>query len=71
MWKPPRERPSGSSRGVVRWVLTVTLGEAVGFSVPAITGVALTGASWGRSATFVAMGAGGIGGRGTVRHRPS
>jgi hypothetical protein len=55
MWKPPRERPSGSSRGVVRWVLTVTLGEAVGFSVPAITGVAVTGASWGRSATFVAM----------------
>jgi hypothetical protein len=33
----------------------VTLGEAVGFSVPAITGVAVTSASWGRSATFVAM----------------
>lgn len=55
MWKPPRERPSGSSRGLVRWVLMVTLGDAVGFSVPAITGVAVTGASWGRSVTFVAM----------------
>ena len=55
MWKPSRERPSGSARDVVRWVVIVTLGEAVGFSVPAITGVAVAGASWGRSATFVAM----------------
>jgi hypothetical protein len=70
MWKPPRERPSGSSRGVVRWVLIVTLGEAVGFSVPAITGVAVTSASWD-DGDVCRHGAGGIGGRSTARHRPS
>jgi hypothetical protein len=32
---------------LVRWVLVVTLGEAVGFSVPAAVGVAVTSASWG------------------------
>jgi hypothetical protein len=38
-----------------RWVLIVTLGETVGFSVPAIVGVAVTGASWEPWATFIAM----------------
>jgi len=40
---------------LVRWVLVVTLGEAVGFSVPAAVGVAVTGASPGPLATLVAM----------------
>ena len=40
---------------LVRWVLVVTLGEAVGISVPAAVGVAVTGASWGPLATLVAM----------------
>ena len=40
---------------LVRWVLVVTLGEAVGFSVPAAVGVAVTGASWGPLATLVAI----------------
>ena len=30
---------------LIRWVLVVTLGEAVGISVPAAVGVAVTGAS--------------------------
>lgn len=41
---------------LVRWVLVVTLGEAVGISVPAAVGVAVTGASWGPLATLVAIG---------------
>ena len=40
---------------LIRWVLVVTLGEAVGFSVPAAVGVAVTGASWGPLATLVAI----------------
>lgn len=40
---------------LVRWVLVVTLGEAVGFSVPAAVGVAVTSASWGPLATLVAL----------------
>jgi hypothetical protein len=40
---------------LVRWVLVVTLGEAVGFSVPAVVGVAVTGAPWGPRATLVAL----------------
>jgi hypothetical protein len=40
---------------LVRWVLVVTLGEAVGFSVPAAVGVAVTSASWGPLATLVAI----------------
>ena len=39
---------------LVRWVLVVTLGEAVGFTVPAAVGVAVTG-SWGPLATLVAI----------------
>jgi hypothetical protein len=40
---------------LVRWVLVVTLGETVGFSVPAAVGVAVTSASWGPLATLVAL----------------
>jgi hypothetical protein len=40
---------------LVRWVLLVTLGEAVGFSVPAAVGVAVTAGSWGPLATLLAM----------------
>jgi hypothetical protein len=40
---------------LTRWVLVVTLGEAVGFSVPAAAGVAVTGASWGPLATLIAI----------------
>jgi hypothetical protein len=40
---------------LIRWVLLVTLGEAVGFSVPAAVGVAVTAASWGPLATVLAM----------------
>jgi hypothetical protein len=40
---------------LVRWVLVVTLGEAVGFSVPAAVGVAVTSASWGPLATLLAI----------------
>ena len=38
-----------------RWVLMVTLGEAVGFGVPAAVGVAVTAASLGPFATVLAM----------------
>jgi hypothetical protein len=40
---------------LVRWVLVVTLGEAVGFTVPAAVGVAVTRASWGALATLLAL----------------
>jgi hypothetical protein len=40
---------------LTRWVLVVTLGEAVGFSVPAAVGVTVTGASWGPLATLIAI----------------
>jgi hypothetical protein len=40
---------------LVRWVLVVTLGEAVGFTVPAAVGVAVTGASWKPLTTLVAI----------------
>ena len=40
---------------LIRWVLVVTLGEAVGFSVPAAVGVAVTSASWGPLATLLAI----------------
>jgi hypothetical protein len=40
---------------LIRWVLLVTLGEAVGFSVPAAVGVAVTAASWGPLPTVLAM----------------
>jgi hypothetical protein len=40
---------------LIRWVLLVTLGEAVGFSAPAAVGVAVTAASWGPIATLLAM----------------
>jgi hypothetical protein len=40
---------------LIRWVLLVTLGEAVGFTVPAAVGVAVTAASWGSLATLVAI----------------
>jgi hypothetical protein len=39
---------------LVRWVLVVTLGEALGFTVPAAVGVAVSG-SWGPLATLVAI----------------
>jgi hypothetical protein len=42
-------------RQLLRWVLLVTLGEAVGFSVPAAVGVAVTAASWQPVVTIVAM----------------
>jgi hypothetical protein len=40
---------------LLRWVLLVTLGEAVGFSVPAAVGIAVTAASWEPVVTLVAM----------------
>jgi hypothetical protein len=40
---------------LLRWVLVVTLGEAVGFTVPAAVGVAVIAASWGPLATLVAV----------------
>jgi hypothetical protein len=40
---------------LIRWVVVVTLGEAVGFTVAAAVGVAVTGAMWGPLATLVAM----------------
>ena len=40
---------------LVRWVLVVTLGEALGFTVPAAVGIAVTGASWGPLSTWVAI----------------
>jgi hypothetical protein len=49
------ERPPGRSRRVTRWVLMVTLGESVGFTVAAMVGVGVTSASWGRLGTFVAV----------------
>jgi hypothetical protein len=56
------ELPSGrlgldatTRKRLLRWVLVVTLGEAVGFTVPAAVGVALTPPSWGSVPTLVAM----------------
>jgi len=40
---------------LVRWVLVVTLGEALGFTVPAAVGIAVTGASWRPLSTWVAI----------------
>lgn len=40
---------------LTRWVLLVTLGEAVGFCVPAAIGVAMSAASWGPLVTVLAM----------------
>jgi hypothetical protein len=40
---------------LARWVLVVTLGEALGFTVPAAVGAAVTTAGWGSWATFVAL----------------
>lgn len=48
---------------LIRWVLVVTFGEAVGISVPAAVGVAVTGASWGPFGNPGRQGAGGICGR--------
>src|SRR5215207_10762661 len=40
---------------LVRWVLVVTLGETLGFTVAAAVGIAVTGASWGPLSTLVAI----------------
>jgi hypothetical protein len=50
-----QQRDSESVMRLVRWVLLVTLGEAVGFSVSAAVGVAVTAVSWVPLATFLAM----------------
>ena len=50
-----QQRDSETVMRLIRWVLLVTLGEAVGFSVPAAVGVAVTAASWGPLATLLAM----------------
>lgn len=50
-----RQEDSESVMRLVRWVLLVTLGEAVGFSVPVAIGVAVTAVSWGPLATLLAM----------------
>ena len=54
--KPGRDNEDSESvMRLVRWVLLVTLGEAVGFSVPVAIGVAVTAVSWGPLATLLAM----------------
>ena len=40
---------------LVRWVLAVTLGETLGFTVPAAVGIAVTGDSWGPLSSLVAI----------------
>src|SRR5215217_6275061 len=40
---------------LLRWVLVVTLAEAVGFTVPAAVGVAVTAASWEPVVSLLAM----------------
>jgi hypothetical protein len=40
---------------LLRWVLLVTLAEAVGFTVPTAVGIVVTGASWGPVATLIAL----------------
>jgi hypothetical protein len=40
---------------LVRWVLLVTLAEAVGFTVPATVGIAVTASSSGAWVTFIAV----------------
>jgi hypothetical protein len=40
---------------LLRWVLLVTLAEAVGFTVPTAVGTGLTRASWGPVATLIAL----------------
>jgi hypothetical protein len=53
-------RPAGR---LLRWVLVVTVGEAIGFLVPAVVGVAVTAAAVGAVANPDRDGVGGIGGR--------
>jgi hypothetical protein len=65
------ERPPGGSRRVTRWVLMVTLGESVGFTVAAMVGVGVTSASLGAAGNLCRRGAGGIVGRSAAGHRPS
>lgn len=40
---------------LARWVLLVTLGEAVGFAVPTAVGVAVSGADWSAWPSFVVI----------------
>jgi hypothetical protein len=40
---------------LLRWVLLVTLAEAVGFTVPTAVGTVVTRASWGPVATLIAL----------------
>jgi hypothetical protein len=40
---------------LLRWVLVVTLGEAIGFMVPAVVGAAVTAAAWAPLPTLIAM----------------
>jgi hypothetical protein len=51
-------RPAGSRRPtdrLLRWVLVVTLGEAVGFAVPAAVGAGVSAAGWGPLPTLIVM----------------
>jgi hypothetical protein len=45
-------RPAGR---LLRWVLVVTVGEAIGFLVPAVVGAAVTAAAWAPLPTLIAM----------------
>jgi hypothetical protein len=45
-------RPAGR---LLHWVLVVTVGEAIGFLVPAVVGAAVTAAAWAPLPTLIAM----------------
>jgi hypothetical protein len=40
---------------LLRWVLVVTLGEAIGFMVPAVVGAGIAAASWRQLPILIAM----------------
>jgi hypothetical protein len=47
--------PRRQRGGLLRWVLVVTLGETVGFAVPAAVGAGVTAAGFGPLPTLIAM----------------
>jgi hypothetical protein len=51
----PQAVPRRTTGRFLRWVLVVTLGEAIGFMVPAAVGAAMAAAEWGKLPTLIVM----------------
>ena len=59
--------PNRRTDRLLRWMLVVTLGEAVGFAVPAAVGAGVSAAGWA-PANSDRHGVGGLCGRGNAGH---